>query len=273
MVPEYPVNLCVGLPWVAISFNVNAKALRTVELIWLWISELWVFDKSSWCQILQCIWVPKKDEFLSGKWEIWLHHVHGHGPFTGEILQNLRRLVGRVSGIHMGHYGSMNFNFQLDLHRNVMLRYWTFSCMRAPTSCYNTEGSLACACTCHATLLDFLLHLRTYVMLRYWMFSCICIPTSCYATGRYLAFAHTHTSCYTTPENNHHKLKRIVFSCYKRGHAKIVLCNFYPTLPFRVASVRILLLDSWWKCFKDDMNVYETIRPSIITGPSSWLSG
>ena len=40
MVPEYPVNLCVGLPWVAISFNVNAKALRTVELIWLWISEL-----------------------------------------------------------------------------------------------------------------------------------------------------------------------------------------------------------------------------------------
>ena len=163
----------------------------------------------------------------------------------------------------------------------------TFHWICTETWCYATERSLACAHQHHATIRKVLLHVHAHVMLLYWTFSCMCAHTSCYAIGCSLAFAyprhatlldvilrlHTHTSCYTTPENNHHKLKRILFSCYKRGHAKIVLCNFYPTLPFRVASVRILLLDSWWKCFKDDMNVYETIRPSIIAGPSSRLSG
>ena len=82
------------------------------------------------------------------------------------------------------------------------------------------------------------------------------------------------------PKKKHWTVNRELFTekeffWLQKRFAEIVPCNFCPTLPFGVANVKILLLDSWSQSASKMtwmMNVYETIQPSITAGPSSYIT-
>ena len=150
-----------------------------------------------------------------------------------------------------------------------------FSCMCTQTSCYATGRSLAVPrmhTSRYATgrSLDVIMGLvtRSWCYASWWGFV---MCSSCDVLTYWWDFATLSPYWYQwnmmniyRMENQHarpqtkntfNSQKRSRFCDRKRCHAQTVLCQFYPSLPLCMASVRILLLGNWSKCFKDDTNL------------------